>query len=223
MNDTQSDWLQAYEVSGVLAPGLLEYVRAEQRASHIRHVSSLLIPGFFQTEQYAGSVLCLWPTGRAVSSDEPDQTLVQFRLDRQWHLFERESSPLVEVMIDEAALLKQVGDRQVMYDQIVHLRDLADRPRIALQIVPLSVTLSYVSAVGAISAALLSFAEPGTPELLSAEELLGSSYNTGNLHETRSFKMEFMALQRQAMSADQSRDYLDKLAERILTGEQRYV
>jgi hypothetical protein len=212
----KTQWWHTYEAEGTLWPGGLDYVVLEQKASIIRHISMLLVPGLLQTEQYAEAVLSRWPTLRSLKTGEPNAKVIQYRLDRQWHLFERDDKPHMQVIIGEAALLQIVGDTQVMRGQIIHLLEMSKLPHVNLQILPLRSPLSSLSALGAISASILSFASKQEPEVIAIEDSFGSMRNTDNVQEVQTAKLEFLDLQHEALSVTRSRTYLTNLADELL-------
>jgi hypothetical protein len=71
------------------------------------------------------------------SEDEVDQ-LVTARLERQ-AILERDEPPLLWAVIDEAALRRPVGGRKAMRAQVEHLAEMAQRPNVLIQVIPLEV------------------------------------------------------------------------------------
>jgi Domain of unknown function (DUF5753) len=71
------------------------------------------------------------------SEDEVDQR-VTARLERQ-AILDRDEPPLLWVVIDEAALRRPVGGRKVMRAQVEHLVEVAQRPSVLIQVIPLEV------------------------------------------------------------------------------------
>lgn len=110
----------------VLRGGLADF---ESGASMIRTFEALLIPGLFQTPEYAAAVL----RGSRVLSDGDIDRKVAGRMRRQ-EVLTSTDPPRVWVVVDEAALRKAVGGQKVMKGQIQHLIDLAERPNIDIQV-----------------------------------------------------------------------------------------
>jgi hypothetical protein len=88
------------------------------------------------------------------------------------------------VVIDEAALLAQVGGGQIMHEQRAHLRSLARKHTVVIRVLPL--------AQGARAATkgefnLLEFDDPDEPDLAYAETYLAGEYSVKNsmLNELR--------------------------------------
>ncbi|MEU1375653.1 helix-turn-helix transcriptional regulator [Streptomyces triculaminicus] len=110
------------------------YVKLEERATMILAHSASLIMGMLQTEAYAHAVF-----RKAHPRDELDVTAerVARRLKRR-RVMESENPPLLWVVLDESTLLRAVGSRSVMREQLAHLLDIGDSPHVTLQVLPFS-------------------------------------------------------------------------------------
>ncbi|MGW2510819.1 helix-turn-helix domain-containing protein [Streptomyces scopuliridis] len=121
-------WWQHSPQAGALA----EYIAMEDVASRLRTWQLSLIPGLFQTSEYARSL--------AVSDgvwEDPDdiERIVEVRMKRQARL--GGERPLeVYAVIWEAALRQQVGGPLVMRNQLAHLLEVAQLPNVRLQVLP---------------------------------------------------------------------------------------
>lgn len=108
------------------------YVQLESKAASILCFSASLITGMLQTPEYAHAVF------RAAHPREDPQATderVAGRLQR--HLvMERETPPLLWVVLDESCLWRTVGDRGVMVGQLAHLLAQAESLDITLQVLP---------------------------------------------------------------------------------------
>ncbi|MFC6085056.1 helix-turn-helix domain-containing protein [Sphaerisporangium aureirubrum] len=110
-----------------------DFMELEAQASALRIWDPLLIPGLFQIEPYA----------RRIFEDEPGITAelvdqrVAHRIQRQ-ALLGRERAPLVWSLIDEGVLHRPMGDKGLMHEQMVRLREAVKNPRVTIQIVPYS-------------------------------------------------------------------------------------
>ncbi|MEU7176989.1 MULTISPECIES: helix-turn-helix domain-containing protein [Streptomyces] len=121
-------WWQHSPQAGVMA----EYIAMEDVASRVRTWQLSLIPGLFQTAEYARSL--------AVSDgfwEDPDdiERIVELRMKRQTRLTGQR--PLqVYAVIWEAALRQLVGGADVMRAQLARLLDLSELPNVRLQVMP---------------------------------------------------------------------------------------
>ena len=111
----------------ILRGGLADF---EVGASMIRNYESVLVPGLLQTPEYASAIL---RSGR-VLGDEEIKRKVAARMQRQ-QILEQASPPRLWAVVDEAALIKNVGGADVMQGQLQHLIDMARKPNIDIQVV----------------------------------------------------------------------------------------
>lgn len=105
----------------------MPYRQAEAEASILRCWSPLLVPGVLQTESYMRAVLAVEP----YTAERLDE-LVAARLARQAVI----GRTYLTAVIDQHVLHRLIGAAAVMAEQCVHLAALAERPDIALHVVP---------------------------------------------------------------------------------------
>ncbi|CAL9327397.1 hypothetical protein SUDANB121_00004 [Nocardiopsis dassonvillei] len=105
------------------------YIGLESAATRIRAWSPMLVPGLFQTREYATALIL----GADIRNPEEVERRVDARMRRQ-ALLERADSPQVWAVIDEAALRKAVGGRDVQAAQIRHLLTVIEEERLTLQV-----------------------------------------------------------------------------------------
>ncbi|WP_345044382.1 DUF5753 domain-containing protein [Streptomyces sannanensis] len=121
-------WWQHSPNAGALA----EYIAMEDAASRVRTWQLALIPGLFQTAEYARSL--------AVSDgvwEDPDEIerIVEVRMKRQARLLG--DDPLhVYAVVWEAALRQLIGGPDVMRAQLERLIEVAQLPNVRLQVLP---------------------------------------------------------------------------------------
>ncbi|MFF4620694.1 helix-turn-helix domain-containing protein [Nonomuraea jabiensis] len=111
-----------------------EWPKAEEKAHTIRTWQPLVVPGLLQTARYARAILSTEPG----STEQWIEAAVDTRLRRQ-SVFDRGDPPMYWALLDECVLLRSVGGREVMREQLEHLLKMAERPNISLQIVPLEI------------------------------------------------------------------------------------
>jgi transcriptional regulator with XRE-family HTH domain len=121
-------------INGAYEPWVRAYLEIEERATVLRWWESLVVPGLLQTEAYARARI---RAGRPGDSDAAIEQLVTARMDRQ-RIWEREDPepPMLFVVLGEAVLRQRVGDADVMRDQLGHLIEAAENPRITIQVLP---------------------------------------------------------------------------------------
>jgi len=113
-----------------ISPQWLEWIGIEENADTILSFEHSVIPGLLQTEDYARDVL----SHDRYSPIDLDER-VRSRLERQ-HLLDGDDTPMTVFLIGEAALHYQVGSRETMCEQLMHLVELAERPEVIIQVVP---------------------------------------------------------------------------------------
>ncbi|MFH8497767.1 helix-turn-helix domain-containing protein [Streptomyces coeruleorubidus] len=110
----------------------VEAVEAEAEATEIRQYSPLLIPGLLQTPAYARAVFRAY---RPTAEEEVIEELVSARIDRA-RILADPAGPLLWAVLDEAALRRRTGGRQVMAEALGHVAALVRRNRIIVQVLP---------------------------------------------------------------------------------------
>ncbi|MFD0772676.1 helix-turn-helix domain-containing protein [Streptomonospora algeriensis] len=105
----------------------------EAEASSIRAFESQVIPGLLQTPDYAQAVFL----GSRYSDTDQVQRRVEARMGRR-EILSRFDPVHLRTVIDEAALLRLIGGRDVMLQQLRHLLHMAKMPNVDVQVLPLS-------------------------------------------------------------------------------------
>jgi len=161
-------WWARYD--DVLPDWFETYIGLEQATSLIRTYELQFVPGLFQTEAYARAVTIL---GHRAASAAEIERRVSLRLKRQEILSRPGTGPRVWAVIDESALRRALGGRDVMRAQLQRLIDLTESPRVTLQLMPFD-RGGHSAAGGSFS--LLRFAEPDLPDIVYIEQLTGALY-----------------------------------------------
>jgi len=151
-------------------PGWLElYVGLEEAASVIRAYEMQFVHGLMQTDAYANAVVRL----RHVQTPQTEvDRRVDLRIRRQRMLTEPDGPHLWSV-VDEAALRRPLGGRQVMRAQLQHLLELTELPNVALQIVPFQAG-GHAAAGGPFT--ILRFPEYDLLDVVYLEQLTSALY-----------------------------------------------
>jgi Domain of unknown function (DUF5753)/Helix-turn-helix domain len=126
-------WWQAY---GDAVPDWFDvYVGLEAAATRMSKFESELVPGLFQTEDYARTII------RADHPEEDDAEVtrrVELRMARQAILKRPVNPPALEVALRESMLRCPVGGTEIMAAQLDRLADAAGLPNISMRVVPFS-------------------------------------------------------------------------------------
>jgi transcriptional regulator with XRE-family HTH domain len=159
-------WWHAY--SDVLTAWLEPYVGLEAAASVLRTYEVQFVPGLLQTEEYARALI---RQGAAASEDEIERR-AELRLSRQ-EILGGGNPPQVWAVVDEGALRRPVGGREVLRRQLEHLIAMTEHPAITIQILPF--TAGSHSAMGG-PFTILRFAEPDLHDVVYIEQLTSALY-----------------------------------------------
>jgi transcriptional regulator with XRE-family HTH domain len=119
---------------GKSVPGsAIKFYNFRSSALRVRNLETLLVPGLLQTEEYANAVIRAFANPDDSASDLDDRVVA--RMDQQ-ALLDREGRPELYFIVDEAALWRWMGGLDVMRNQLEHLKKVAERPRLTIQVVP---------------------------------------------------------------------------------------
>ncbi|MER5363080.1 helix-turn-helix transcriptional regulator [Streptomyces sp. NPDC002785] len=126
------------EYRGILSPGFLDLAELEHRATYIRTIQMLHVPGVFQTEAYARDLI------RSGVSDLPTAELnarVEHRMRRR-DIFDRPVPMPFEAFIHEAALRMRYCDAETMREQLDFLRRVSAWPSVTIHIIPFTTQIT---------------------------------------------------------------------------------
>jgi transcriptional regulator with XRE-family HTH domain len=191
---SQRGWWDAY--ADTLGPEYAALIALETEAESIRWYSPMLVPGLLQTERYAREVI---RSGLLIAPPGEIERRVQVKMTRQ-RVLTRESPLLLSVILDEAAILRTVGDGDVMREQLRHLIAAASQPSVSMQVLPL--------AAGAHPASSGEFTVLGFPQLI-APDVVFLENMTSDLYVEREadvyrYTLAFDHLRTLALSSDKS-------------------
>ena len=147
------------DYADILTPEYLELIGLEDEAVSCLYWEPLVIPGLLQTEGYANQLNVAYQ--RVVPTIPPSvhDRFLRVRMRRQERLA-REPVLRLSVVIDEAVLLRRIGNNAVMRTQLKRLADAAELSNIDLRVLPLSRNPGLLSG----SFVILRFGSKGTPE-----------------------------------------------------------
>ncbi|MEU5943697.1 helix-turn-helix transcriptional regulator [Micromonospora sp. NPDC047548] len=209
-------WWHAY---GDAVPSWFElYVGLESAAAHLRRYDESLIPGLFQTRQYAQFIYRL---DRPQASEEERERAVEVRLQRQSLLTRRlPAAPQVVQVLSEAVIRRSVGGPGVMQAQLDHLMKLSDLPNVSIRVLPLVAGPQPGAVAG--SFVILDF--PPTkggrsapePSVVYSESLTGALY-LDKADELAAYERVWKGLDALALGKAESKDMIKRI-----TGEMRH-
>lgn len=126
----QRGWWQSYK--DVLPEWLEFYLGLEDEASSISTFQGEVVPGMLQSGDYARAITLI-----TVGDEEADRQ-VAARLRRQEALH-RPDPVHISAVLSEAVLLRPVGGKAVMAQQLAHLIELAKLRHVTIQVLPFAV------------------------------------------------------------------------------------
>lgn len=160
-------WWHSY---GDVLPGWFQtYVGLEGAASHISVYEVQFVHGLLQTEGYAHAVVV---RGNPKADDAEIERRVSLRMERQKLLFS-ERAPRFHAVLDEAALHRPYGGREIMRGQLQHLVDISEQPNVTLQVMPFAHG-GHSGESGAF--AMLRFPESDLSDVVYLEQLTSALY-----------------------------------------------
>jgi transcriptional regulator with XRE-family HTH domain len=183
------------------------YVGLESEAFRIQ-VTSHIVPGLFQTADYARAVIAA--TGPWLETEEIERR-VAARAARQRAVLGRDNPPELHVVLDEAALRRDVGDAALMREQLAQLSKTGTRPGITVQVLPFSAG-ACASMAG--DFVMLTFPEAEDPPVAYAEGLFGDVY-LESADELDRFRLAWTHLLDKALDPADSAAMIDRVREEL--------
>jgi transcriptional regulator with XRE-family HTH domain len=206
---TRKGWWEEY--SDVLTEGHLAFIALEAEAISILEWQINVIPGLLQSEHYARHVLSAYNEVIPISPRVIERRL-ETRLIRQQFLIR--DVPLEHVaLIDESVLLRQRGDRHIMYAQLQRLVDLSELPNVTIRVLP----LKRNHGVAVDSFAILQFGkvhETALHDVVSVEHL-SNELHVDVDNDTHAFRLAFDRLARECLTPAESKELILATAAKV--------
>jgi transcriptional regulator with XRE-family HTH domain len=204
---SRKGWWEAY--SDVSSAEYREFIGLEAEASSIAVWHVEVVTGLLQTERYARALLTEYSQVEPIAPAIIERR-VELRMRRKDVL--RQTPPLnLLIVLDESVLMRQYGDRSVMYEQLRSLAAEAGRPNITLRVLP----LRALHPVSAESFVIFSFGPKDNAILhdVVATEGLKASFYIEDQQDTYLHLLVFNMLLEAALDAAASRDLILQIAE----------
>ncbi|MFF0112743.1 helix-turn-helix domain-containing protein [Streptomyces prasinus] len=192
-------WWQRYD-KRLMPEWFDRLVGLQEAAATIRTFEIQYVPGLLQTAAYTRAVV---ERGLPHAPASEVQRRVELRM-RRAELLTRGGAPQLWAVIDESVLLRVLGSAEVMREQLTHLMRMAERPNVAVQIVPLSVTNASAPAI---PVTYLRFGGLDLPDVVYLEHIRSANF-LEDLDETEEYRI---ALDRLADEALRPRESLELL------------
>ncbi|MFK0168923.1 helix-turn-helix domain-containing protein [Streptomyces sp. NPDC090306] len=192
-------WWQRYD-KRLMPEWFDRLVGLQEAATAIRTFEIQYVPGLLQTPAYARAVV---ERGLPSAPASEVRRRVELRTHRT-QLLDRPDAPRLWAVIDESALLRVLGGPEVMRAQLAHLIEMAQRPHVTVQIVPLDVTNASAPAI---PVTYLRFGGLDLPDVVYLEHIRSANF-LEDRDETEEYRL---ALDRLADDALQPRATLELL------------
>jgi transcriptional regulator with XRE-family HTH domain len=183
------------------------YVGLEEEASEISEFQSDLVPGLLQTADYYRTMVRNFAPEM---TDEEVERRVELRIARQALLTRTVEPPQFNAVLSESILLRPIGERRIMADQLRHLAKLSDLPNVSLRVIPFRA--GYHAGVDTGAFVLLRFPQnadgsESEPPVVYIEGITGALY-LEKPREVEKFAGVFASLVDSALDVRASQSYI---------------
>lgn len=208
-------WWQAY---GDAVPEWFDlYVGLEAAASKLFLYAQELVPGLFQIEDYARTLIVADNPG--VDQGEIDRR-VALRMARQALIRRPIDPPSLQVALNESVLRRPLGGIQIMAAQLARLAVASELPNVSLRVVPFSVGFQPGILSGSFN--ILRFplnanGEESEPPTVYADLYTGALY-LDKPNEIDDYSGAFAGIWQHALDEQSSRKLISQAAEEMSDG-----
>lgn len=186
------------------------YIGLETDAASLRVYDPLVVPGLLQTRPYAESLI----QGALPEAAPGDiEKRVQVRLRRQERISDLENPLRLWAVLDETALRRTVGNKQVMIEQLEHLVEMSHVPHVTVQVIPF--TMGAHPGVSG-QYAILEFPDAADSSVVYIEGVTSDLY-LEKANDVQKYSVMYEHLRAQALNADQSREFIADVAKDYAT------
>ncbi|QDY81010.1 helix-turn-helix domain-containing protein [Streptomyces qinzhouensis] len=199
-------WWSAYR--STMPSGMAMYVGLEDGAKTIRSWQPDVVFGLLQTEAY---MRAMFTTAKLVDemTTEFIERSVELRMERK-DVLTRENPAEIRVLMDEAALRRQVGSREIMLEQYEELARLAETGNVSIQVLPMGASVYRCS----YDFAMLEF-EGSLPTVIQMDIAEGGTSISDKDTTVWSFSRRFDALRDGALPVGETPKFLQQLSREI--------
>ena len=181
------------------------YIGLETDAASLRVYDPQVVPGLLQTREYAEALI----TGALPESAPADvEKRVQVRLRRQERISAAENPLRLWAVLDEAALRREVGNKQVMIGQLEGLIEMSQLPHVTVQVIPFAMG-AHPGVSG--QYAILEFPDAADSSVVYIEGVTSDLY-LEKAQDVQKYSVMYEHLRAQALNADQSREFISNVA-----------
>ncbi|MER7046059.1 helix-turn-helix transcriptional regulator [Streptomyces jumonjinensis] len=186
------------------------YIGLETDAASLRVYEPQVVPGLLQTRQYAEALIA----GALPESGVPDiEKRVSVRLRRQDRV-KADGQPLrLWAVIDEAALHRVVGGKNLMREQLEYLIELSQLPHVTVQVLPFDMG-AHPGING--QYAILEFPDATDSSVVYIEGVTSDLY-LEKANDVHKYSVMYEHLRAQALNVDQTRSFIENIVKRYMT------
>ncbi|MFJ4966615.1 helix-turn-helix domain-containing protein [Streptomyces sp. NPDC088729] len=181
------------------------YIGLETDAQSLRVYEPQMVPGLLQTRAYAEALI----SGALPEAPPTDiEKRVSVRARRQERVNAPDGPLRLWAVIDESALRRRVGGKQVMIDQLEHLVEQSRLPHVTVQVLPFDMG-AHPGING--QYAILEFPDAADSSVVYIEGVTSDLY-LEKANDVQRYSVMYEHLRAQALNADQTRQFISDIA-----------
>lgn len=191
----------------MLPPWFEGYLSLESEAARLLAYESEVVPGLLQTEQYAAEIF-----RHSSYTQLPDEAARAAELRRTRQVRLGDPDPIyLDVVINEGALRRVVGGRNVMCAQLTHLIEATELPTVTLRVLAFAAG-AHPGVDGSFT--VLEFSDPSNPRIVYLDRMTNSEYLDG-LRDVAAYRHAHERLRASALPVIDSREMISNLLKEL--------
>ncbi|MDX3244843.1 MULTISPECIES: helix-turn-helix domain-containing protein [Streptomyces] len=185
------------------------YIGLETDAASLRVYDPQVVPGLLQTRQYAEALI----SGALPETAHTEvEKRVQVRMRRQERVSSSENPLRLWSVMDESALRRVVGSRELMREQLEHLVEQSQLPHVTVQVIPFDMG-AHPGLNG--QYAILEFPDTADSSVVYIEGVTSDLY-LEKPNDVQKYSVMYEHLRAQALNVDQSRQFIADIAKKYV-------
>jgi transcriptional regulator with XRE-family HTH domain len=206
-------WTSSY--ADILPPNFDMYIGLEVAARRVFWYEDSLIPGVLQCHRYARALLELPGAYEAPRSEEAIERRLELRLQRQKMLTRKSPPPVhLDAVLGEAVLRRPLGGKEVMVDQLRHVRELSKLANVTIRVLPFSDVVHHGLFSGSFT--LLQFPEGKGSPIVYADGFGPIQYFWDKPEDIARYEVAFGSISEHALDEESSRDLIEGITKELL-------
>ncbi|MFI8438661.1 helix-turn-helix domain-containing protein [Streptomyces sp. NPDC079020] len=183
------------------------YIGLETDAESLRVYEPQVVPGLLQTRAYAEALI----NGALPETPPSDiEKRVSVRARRQDRVNAPEHPLRLWAVIDESALRRMVGGKQVMREQLEHLVEQSQLPHVTVQVLPFDMG-AHPGING--QYAILEFPDAADSSVVYIEGVTSDLY-LEKANDVQRYSVMYEHLRAQSLNVEQTRQFISEMAKR---------